>query len=288
MKCLAPLVAVGVVALGVSLPARQQRAIFSSSAMGVRVDVLVTDRNKPVAGLKAEDFVVRDNGVLQTVSSVEADAPVNTVIALDVSVSLAGGGLTAAIAAGDAMVGAMRPDDKVALTTFNEAAATKLHLTNEFSAVSGAMRDIIPRGDSSVIDGIYVALVETLTQPGRSLVVVCTDGGNTGGWLEAPELMNAARRSNAVIYPIITGGGRATSLLSNIADTTGGRVFEAAKDKDLPATMTRVLAEFRARYVLTYTPQGVDSGGYHRIEVDATRKGLNVRSRTGYVTGRAN
>ncbi len=282
------LAVLGVVAVGVALSASQQRAVFTSSATGVRVDVLVTEHGRPVAGLKAEDFVVRDNGVLQSVGAVEVDGPVNTVIALDISTSLAGGGLTAAIAAGDALVAAMRREDKTALTTFNEAAATKLHLTNDFPAVSRAMREIEPRGESSIIDGIYVALIETLTQPGRSLVVVCTDGGNTAGWLQPAELVNAARRSNAVVYPVVTGGGRATSLLTNIADVTGGRVLEAAKTNDLPATVTRVLAEFRARYVITYIPQGVDAGGYHGIEVKMTRGGLDVRSRSGYVTGGAN
>jgi VWFA-related protein len=282
------LAALGVVAAGIALSASQQRAIFTSTATGVRVDVLVTEHGRPVAGLTAGDFIVRDNGVPQSVRAVEVDGPVNTVIALDVSTSLAGGGLTAAISAGDALVGAMRADDKVALTTFNEAAATKLHLTNEFSEVSRAMREIQPRGDSSIIDGMYVALIETLTQPGRSLVVVCTDGGNTGGWLEPSELIAAARRSNAVVYPIVTGGGRATNLLNTIADVTGGRVLEAAKTNDLPSTVTRVLAEFRARYVITYMPQGVDTGGYHAIEVKTTRGGMDVRSRSGYVTGGAN
>jgi hypothetical protein len=48
---------------GFSLHA-SQRPSFSSSALGVRVDVLVTDGRNAVGGLTAPDFELRDNGVV--------------------------------------------------------------------------------------------------------------------------------------------------------------------------------------------------------------------------------
>ena len=59
---------------------------FRSGAVGVRVDALVTDGRKPVAGLSASDFELRDNGVLQSIQLVAADdIPLNIVLALDTS-----------------------------------------------------------------------------------------------------------------------------------------------------------------------------------------------------------
>ncbi len=230
---------------------------------------------------------MRDNGVLQSIASVEVSGPVNVVLALDTSASLAGAGLRDAISAGDTMVGALHDVDRIALTTFNESAATKVHLTPDFSSVSQALRAIAPAGESAVTDGIYVALAETLRQPGRSLVVVCTDGRNTAGWLESNELIEAARRSNAVVYVVVTGGARHTPLLEDITDLTGGHIFDASKSGELAKSLTRVITEFRSRYVLTFIPQGVDAGGLHRLEVRTTRGGLSVRSRSGYVSGGA-
>jgi hypothetical protein len=53
---------------GVTAPttgARQQT--FRSGVDLVRVDALVTDGKRVVTGLKAGDFELRDNGVLQTI-----------------------------------------------------------------------------------------------------------------------------------------------------------------------------------------------------------------------------
>jgi hypothetical protein len=64
---------------------------FRSGAEAVRVDVLVTDGNHPVGGLTAADFEVRDSGVRQRVDSVAfEDVPLNVMLALDTSDSVAG------------------------------------------------------------------------------------------------------------------------------------------------------------------------------------------------------
>ena len=64
----AALAALGVVAL--TLPASTQPT-FSARVDGVRVDVLVTDSSRrPLRGLAASDFVIRDNGVPQQVDVV--------------------------------------------------------------------------------------------------------------------------------------------------------------------------------------------------------------------------
>jgi hypothetical protein len=50
------------------LPGRaQQRPQFRAGVSVVRLDVLASDRGKPIAGLTPHDFEVTDNGVRQTV-----------------------------------------------------------------------------------------------------------------------------------------------------------------------------------------------------------------------------
>ena len=51
-------------------------------------------------------------------------------------------------------------------------------------------------------------------------------------------------------------------------------------------SFTQIVADFRASYVLRYTPKGVDRGGWHTLAVRVTRPGaFNVRARAGYTGG---
>jgi hypothetical protein len=55
------------------------------------VDVHVRDGGRPVAGLTATDFDVRDNGVRQQIRAVTfEDVPVSLLLAFDVSTSVRG------------------------------------------------------------------------------------------------------------------------------------------------------------------------------------------------------
>src|SRR5690242_16906446 len=127
---------------------------FSSRTLGVRVDVLVTDGGRPVAGLTARDFELRDNAVLQRVDVVEAaDVPITVVLALDASASIRGRRLADLIAAGDAIVDGLKPADRAAVVTFNHAVTPALDPSADLAGVRAALRMIDPGGRTSVMDG---------------------------------------------------------------------------------------------------------------------------------------
>jgi Ca-activated chloride channel family protein len=283
------LIAAAAVAAAVSVHAGQggsgQRSpVFTTRTQGVLVDVLVTERNRPVAGLKADDFELRDNGVLQTIDSAEiSDAPLNAVLALDVSGSTEGRRITDLKAASAAFVDGLRPRDRIALTTFTHAVAPRVPLTEEFGSIGAALNALKPGGETAILDGVHVALMATQAEPGRSLVVVFTDGRDTMSWLQDDEVVESAKRSNAVIYPVATGRARSWPVLQDLADTTGGRAIEIETGADLHKQFERILLEFRSRYVLTYVPRGVSETGFHRLSVRARRGGVSVKARPGYV-----
>ena len=262
----------------------QQRLVFGTRTQGVLVDVLVTERNRPVAGLTAADFELRDNGVLQTIDSAEiSDAPLNAVLALDVSGSTEGRRITDLKAASAAFVDGLRARDRIALTTFTHAVAPRVPLTEEFRSIGAALSALKPGGETAILDGVHVALMATQAEPGRSLVVVFTDGRDTMSWLQDDEVVESAKRSNAVIYAVATGRARSWQVLEDLADTTGGRAIEIETGADLHRQFERILQEFRSRYVLTFVPRGVPETGFHRLTVRAKRGGLAVKARPGYV-----
>jgi VWFA-related protein len=81
----------------------------------------------------------------------------------------------------------------------------------------------------------------------------------------------------------VSTGRSQSSFLRDIADDTGGRWYEVGSTKDIRATFLQILAEFRERYVLSYTPRGVDTKGWHRLEVRVNGRRATVRARPGYL-----
>ena len=75
------------------------------------------------------------------------------------------------------------------------------------------------------------------------------------------------------------------SFLRDLSEVTGGRLFSIESTKDLASTFAGILEEFRMRYLVSYSPQGVALGGWHRLEVRVKHRGATVKARPGYFAG---
>ena len=257
---------------------------FSSRTLGVRVDVLVTDGHNPVAGLTAGDFELRDNGVVQRIEVVDAhDIPINAILALDTSSSTTGQRQKDLITAGQAFLDGLTPVDRAALTTFSNFVIPAVPLTSDLAQVRSGVAKIVPEGRTAILDGLYVALAATFDEPGRFLVVVCTDGSDTASWLDPVEVQQALQRSNAVVYAVTSADARRSPALKDATDASGGHMLQVRGSAELRATFERILREFRTRYVLAYEPQGVAPGGFHQIDVTVPHRRLTINARRGYV-----
>ena len=272
-----------VLLLAATAPAHLQTK-FSSRALGVRVDVLVMEGNRPLGGLTARDFELRDNGVVQKIEIVDAsDVPVNAILALDTSASIAGKRQQDLIGASQALLDGLKPVDRAGLTTFSHAVVPAIALTSDLAAVRAELLRISPQGLTAVMDGVYAALASTLDQTGRILLVVCTDGTDTSSWLQPQEVIEVAKRTNAVVYAVTAADAKRSDALKQIVETTGGQVMPVKSSDELRGTFQRILTEFRSRYVLAYSPEGVAPAGFHRLEVTVPNRRVTVKARPGYM-----
>jgi VWFA-related protein len=263
-----------------------QRSVFSARVDAVRVDVLVTEHGRPVGGLEAHDFEVFDNGVPQHVELATLEqVPLNVILALDMSRSVAGDRLEHLRRAGHALLDGLTADDRAALVTFGHAVTIRVGLTSTSASVRTALDRAEPYGDTSLVDAVAAGLSLAESDTGRALLVVFSDDVDTLSWLPAGTVAQTAARSDAVVYGVRVRGSRRDDFLGDVSDATGGDVFEAESTRELPALFRRVLDEFRHRYLVSYSPQGVARGGWHRLDVRVRRQGVRIRARPGYLSG---
>ena len=62
-------------------------------------------------------------------------------------------------------------------------------------------------------------------------------------------------------------------------------MFAVESTNDLSATFARILEEFRMRYLISYSPEGVAPGGWHELDVRVRTRGAAVKARPGYFAG---
>jgi VWFA-related protein len=258
---------------------------FSSRVEAVRVDVLVTQDGKPVQGLTAADFEVEDNGVRQKVDLASfEEIPLNVVLALDMSGSLQGLRLGHLQTAGREVLNGLKPGDRAALVTFSHVVVSSRGLTQDLDAIRVALDQTKGEGQTSLIDAAHTGMLVGESDVGRSLMIIFSDGVDTSSWLSADAVVDSARRGDVVVYGVEVGEHRA-SFPRDLTDVTGGRLFAVESTKDLSALFARILEEFRLRYLISYSPEGVSSDGWHRLEVRVKGRGISVKARPGYFAG---
>jgi Ca-activated chloride channel family protein len=265
---------------------------FTTRAEFVRVDTLVTNRGTSVKGLAGNDFELRDNGVLQHVIVTDASAmPVDVALALDVSGSVNGLRLISLKHAAGNLVESLRQGDRAALVSFNDLLTIESPLTDNFKRVHTKIDALLSTGRTSLRDAAYVALLQTDPEAGRALVVLFTDGQDVSSFMMDAALTDTANRVNAVVYSVALGANKDSlydipqdAILDELPRITGGRRFSADEPEKLREVFATILAEFRQRYILSYSPQGVDRAGYHALDVRLAngRKG-EVHARPGYL-----
>ena len=257
--------------------------IVTSRVESVRLDALVTAGGQPLMGLTADDFEVRDNGQLQAVRLLGAGSlPLDVILTLDMSSSLAPERLDALRAASGSLLGALEGDDRAALATFSHVVTRRQRLTSNVSLVRDALQRVSPIGSTSLVDAMYAALSMAEAGDRRTLVIVFSDGIDTSSWLQPEAVITAARRSETVIYGVSTAGTRQTpQMLLEVTEATGGKVLEV-DSRSLPTAFVRILDEFRQRYLLSYTLPATPAPGFHRIEVRVKRRVASVKTREGY------
>jgi VWFA-related protein len=265
--------------------AQEEPLVFGVEVEVVRVEVLVTRKGEPVRDLAAEHFELRDNGVRQRLHPITfEEAPVDALLVLDLSGSVMGSKLEALRDAAGAFLDGLAPVDRAALVGFQHSVVVGVPLTSEIPTVRFALDTVEGSGSTALHDAVYMALRLPELDQRRAAVVVFSDGIDNVSWLSGKDVVEAAGRSGAVVYAVDARepGDPSNRFLKDVTRATGGRLWRVRKTDDLRDRFLDVLHDIRARYVLSYTPNAVDTAGWHELEVKLRGRKGDVLARPAY------
>lgn len=287
-------------------------ARFRSGVDAVRVDVQARQGSRSIPGLTAADFELRDSGVVQEIQAVATnDLPLTLLLALDTSSSVEGERLTHLKAAARSAVAALTSDDRAALLTFTQRVSRQATPTRDRAALHQAIERMGAIGSTSMNDAIFAAIALREKLEGRVVLLVFTDGLDTTSWLGTRQVLDAAMRSDLVVYAVsisevfvASGGNDAGAVihrravlkrwyeadpdlfpqgfLDDITERSGGEAFYVRDGAALAPAFARIVADFKSRYLLTYSPKNVPAAGWHPIEVKLKTRRGTVQARRGY------
>ena len=259
---------------------------------------VVDKQGKFVGSLKEQNFRVFEDKVQQSLALFEReDIPVTLGLVIDNSGSMRDKRPRVNEAA-LTMVESSNHDDQVFVVNFNED--YYLDQPSDFTSNISILKQAIDRIDSRGSTALYDAILASLhhlrlgTRQKRVLLVI-TDGEDNASRHDLQYTVEAAEKSNAVIYTIGLlsqddrgEARRAKRALKALSEATGGLAFFPKTVDQVHRICLQVAKDIRNQYLLGYYPTNPQSnGGYRRVEVkliDVPRAlgKLDVRTRPGY------
>jgi VWFA-related protein len=153
-----------------------------------------------------------------------------------------------------------------------------------------------PKG-TLMFDAIYLASNEKLkSEVGRKALILITDGEDQGSTYDRRTAIEAAQRSDAVVYSIYyvdrafySGGGISFGGAGNegdlrkISEETGGHVFSVSKKLSLDEIFKQIQDELRSQYSIGYSSTNPKrDGSFRHIEIKTDNSDYRVQARSGY------
>lgn len=281
--------------------------VFRSDVSLVRVDAQVVDRDhRAITGLRAEDFILREQGRPQEIRNFASEEmPVDVVLLLDVSRSMRPHVERIASAAHRALQ-ALRDEDRVAILVFDRATRVRLRFRNSRQDVERELewllRDETFDGGTDITRALLDAaayVAQEGRRDARRAIVILTDDQTERDRDEAAvsrALANAEAVLSALLAPdamhtswpggslggplggIILGrrggyGRRGPVMMSRTQSAGTAEIAQRSGGDSLPvdhaSALETTLTRIRQRYALHfYLPEGVRPGEERGIEVE--------------------
>ena len=256
-------------------------------AEAVLVPLVVTRGGQFVRGLKQQDFEVFEDGVAQPIASlVSEDAPLDLVLAIDVSGSMEKA-LVEVKPAVKQLLSRLRPGDAATLVGFNDTMFIAAEREKDKRTREDAVDLLTSWGGTALYDATVRTLDMVSRETGRKGLVIFSDGDDRNSLTRREAALARVQASDAMLYTIGFGGGATVpqlrASLESYARSTGGRPYFPKDTAELDGIFNEIVAELANQYVLSYSSTNSrQDGTWRNIRVRVRKGNYDIRARAGY------
>ena len=279
---------------------------FSTRTDLVVLSAIAMDKHgRPVTDLRRNEFSVQEDGRPQAIQhfSEGRESPARVLLLVDASGSMSTTPRTSSpIMAARQLLYALDPTDQIALAGFDHHYFGVVPFTTDHAQILRGFSEVQPFGATALHDALDHAASDLASHgEGRRAVVVMTDGIDNASSQKADDVLARSRALDVPIYAISVVSplddprseqfaGRARSsaatvgsaVLARYAQMSGGASFVVSDFGGLKQATDVIVGELKHQYRLGYDPPP-GPNGFRRVQVTTTRKGVSVKTRSGYV-----
>ena len=256
----------------------------------VSVDVVVTDNNgNYLKDLKKENFRISEDGAVQTITNfAPSEAPITIVLLLEFSKLGYQFFTYNAVNWAAGFLGQLKPNDWVALETFNMRSSVDVDFTHDRNEVMQGLTTLYfpPFSESNIFDAVSDVLDRIKDVKGKKAVLVLASGIDTFSRMTLDKTLKRIRETDATIFTVGVAEQffinqapgafgqqltyiQAQNQLKTFAAMTGGRSWLPRFDGEIPSIMQEVAQSLRNQYSLAYSPTNETlDGKYRKIKVE--------------------
>lgn len=267
--------------------------IFRSTVQTVPIYATVLDSSgRLVPDLKQEDFEVFDNNKPAVITSFAAEVqPIAVVVAIDTS-----GSMTLVLdlvkQAAEAFVLRLLPADRARIVGFDDKMRWSPAFTSDRDKLIDFLRTGMQFGNATRLwDAMYEGLGVLKEEDLRKVVLVLSDGEDTGSRLGGDDVLAKSQDDHVMVYTIglrnrfFNGAQWVTSApdrsLKKTSAQTGGGYFELTRTTELNSTFSKIADELHRQYLIAISPGTLD-GKQHALSVRVKTPGMTARARQSY------
>ena len=252
-----------------------------------------------VTGLRLEDFELRVDGQLKTISDLtRTETSVRMAMLFDNSGSLDFARDFEKQAARHFFRQVMRPADEAAIYSIETESYLAQPLTSDIQLLERTIDSFgKPEGATSLFDAIIDASAYLHPYRGRLVLVIVSDGVETTSRNDFETTMQRVLAADCQIFIVQTGlydGANLRALaaerrMEQLSGQTGGAVYMPKTTTELNNAFLQIAADLAHQYVLSYYPGDERRDGrFHNIDLRVkARKDVRIRARRGYYSPKA-